>query len=116
MAAQTTKLINIEHIVGSLVARVTSLETNAASGSSGPDSARSWNMLGQSNGSTPTKSPGSLGHPMTKGIQDVDLILLQALKTNMHGVPSHYDSHVNNSTLELRIGSTTFGKIKHSSL
>ena len=46
--------------------RVTSLETNAASGSSGPDSARSWNMLGQSNGSTPTKSPGSLGHPMTR--------------------------------------------------
>ena len=47
---------------------------------------------------------------MTKRIQDVDLILLQALKTNMHGVPSHYDSHVSNSTLELRIGSTTFGK------
>ena len=111
VAAQTTKITNIEQIVGILVARVT-LETNAASGSSGPDTARSWNMLGQSNGSTATcpSGPMALGHPMTIGIQDVDLILLQALKTNMHGVPSYYDSHVSNTTLELRIGSTTFGK------
>ena len=41
------------------MARVTSLETNAASGSNSPDSARSWNMLGQSNGSTATGSLGS---------------------------------------------------------
>ena len=39
--AQTTKITNIERFVGSIVARVTSLETNAASGSSSPDSARS---------------------------------------------------------------------------
>ena len=38
VAAQTTKITNIEQIVGSLVARVTSLETNAASGSESPDS------------------------------------------------------------------------------
>ena len=112
VAAQTTKITNIEQIVSSLVARVTSLERNAASGSSSPDSARSRNMLGQSNGSTATGSlgPTALGHPMTIVIQDVDLILLQALKTNMHGVPSYYDSHVSNTTLELRIGSITFGK------
>ena len=54
VAAQTTKITNIEQIVVSLVARVTSLEQNAASGSSSPDSARSCSMLGQSNGSTAT--------------------------------------------------------------
>ena len=92
------RLQNIEQIVGRLVARVTSLETNAASGSSGPDSARSSNVLGQSNGSTATgpSGPMALGRPMTIGTQDVDLILLQALKTNMHGVPSYCDSHVSN--------------------
>ena len=61
VAAQSTKISNIEQIVGSLVARVTSLEQNAASGSSSPDSARFWNMLGQSNGSTATRSLGSHG-------------------------------------------------------
>ena len=38
-----------------------SLETSAASGSSSRDSARSWNVLGQSNGSTATGSLGSHG-------------------------------------------------------
>ena len=61
VTAQITKITNIEQTVGSLVARVTSLETNAASGSSGPDSTRSWNMLGQSTGSTATGSLGSHG-------------------------------------------------------
>ena len=61
VAAQTTKISNIEQSVGSLVARATSWETNAASGSSSPDSARSWNVLGQSNGSTATGSFGSHG-------------------------------------------------------
>ena len=41
VAPQTTKISIFEQIVGSLVGRVTSLEQNAASGSSGPDSARS---------------------------------------------------------------------------
>ena len=40
--------------------------------------------------------PMALGRPMTIGTQDVDKILLQVLKTNMHGVPSYYDSHVSN--------------------
>ena len=61
VAAQTTKISNIEQIVGSLVARVTSLKQFAASGSRSLDSARSWNMLGQSNGSTATGSLGSHG-------------------------------------------------------
>ena len=39
--------------------------------------------------------PMDLGHPMTIGIQDVNLILSLALKTNMHGVPSYFDSLVN---------------------
>ena len=42
--------------------------------------------------------------------QDVDLILSQAPKTNMHEVPSYYIFRVNNTTLELLIGSTTPGK------
>ena len=61
VAAQTTKITNIEQNVGSFAARVTSLEANEASGSSSPDSARSWNMLGQSKGSTATGSLGSNG-------------------------------------------------------
>ena len=45
MGAQTTKITNIEQIVGSFVARAISLETNAVSGSSSLDLTRSWNML-----------------------------------------------------------------------
>ena len=54
VAIQSAKITNVEKIVGSLLARVTTLETGAASGSSGPDSARSWNILGHSDGSTAT--------------------------------------------------------------
>ena len=61
VAAQTTKITGIEKLVGSLVARVTSLDTGAAAGSSGPDSARSWNILGHSDGSTATGSLRSHG-------------------------------------------------------
>ena len=56
VAAQTTEITNIENCWD-----VTSLETNAASGSSSRDSARSSNVLGQSNGSTATGSLGSHG-------------------------------------------------------
>ena len=61
VAAKTTKITSIEQIVGSLLARVSTLEAGAASCSSGPDSARSWNFLGQSDGSTATGSLGSHG-------------------------------------------------------
>ena len=69
-------------------------------------------MLGQSHGSPATGSLGSRapGSSDDTRIQDVDLILLQVLKMNMHGVPSYYDSHVSNTTLELQIGSITFGE------
>ena len=100
VAAQSTKITNIEQIVKSLMARVTSLEQNAASGSSSPDSAKSWNMLGQSNGSTAT----------TIEIQGVDLIPSLVLKMNKLEVPSFYSSLVNNTTKVLRSGSIIFGK------
>ena len=52
VASYDAKSTNIEQKVGSLAARVTTLETNATTVSSGSGSARSWNMLGQSTGST----------------------------------------------------------------
>ena len=61
LAAQTTKITNIEQVIGSLLARITSVETNAASGSESPDSTRSWNVLGRSDNSTVTGSLGSSG-------------------------------------------------------
>ena len=54
--------------------------------------------------------PMALGHPMTIGIQDADLIPPQALRMNMREVPSYYGSLVNNTTLELRSGSIIFSK------
>ena len=50
-------------VLNSLAARVTTLETgaNATYASGGPDSARSWNVLGHSDGSTATGSFGSHG-------------------------------------------------------
>ena len=104
MAAQTTKITNIEQMVGSLVARVTSLETNTASGSSSPDLARSWNMLGQSNGSTATGSLGSHG----PGSSDDNRNIRRRLDTFTSPQDEH--AHVSNTTLELRIGSITFEK------
>ena len=107
-AAQTTKITNIEQTVGRLVARVTSLETNAAFGSSSPDSTRSWNMLGQSTGSTATGSLGSHGPGSSddnRKRKDEDLILLQPLLMNMCEVPFYYDSLANSTTEGLRGGS-----------
>ena len=61
VASYDAKITNIEQMVSSLAARVTTLETNATTVSSGSSSARSWNMLGQSTGSTATGSLGSHG-------------------------------------------------------
>ena len=47
--------------VNSLTARICKIETNATTVSSGSDSARSWNILGHSNGSTAAESIGSIG-------------------------------------------------------
>ena len=89
VAVQTTKITNIEQLARSLLARVTSLETHAASRSSNPDSGRSWKKLGNGNGSTATRSLGSHGpgHPITIRIRDADLIPPQALLMNKREVP-----------------------------
>ena len=54
--------------------------------------------------------PMAQSHLMTIEIRDVDLIFFQALRMNMHEVPSYCGSRVNNTTLGLRIGSIAFGK------
>ena len=61
VSALTTKIKSVEQIVGSLAARVATLETSPASASSGSGSARSWNLLGQTDGSPATRSLGSHG-------------------------------------------------------
>ena len=61
VASYDAKITNIDQMVSSLAARVTTLETNATTVSSGSGSARSWNMLGQSTGSTATVSLGAHG-------------------------------------------------------
>ena len=70
-------------------ARVTTLEMNATSVSSGSGSARSWNVLGHSDGSTATGSLGSHGPGSSddnREIQDEDLIRSQAPKMNYREV------------------------------
>ena len=109
VAAKTTKITSIEHVVGSLVARVTSLETNAASGSSSLTQRDPGTYSDEVTAPQPL-GPMALDHPMTTEIQDVDLIPLQALMTNKHAVPFYYDAHASNASLELRSGSITFGK------
>ena len=51
VASYTAKITSVEQIDSSLAARVATLETGAASASSGSGSARSWNLLGQADGS-----------------------------------------------------------------
>ena len=48
--------------------------------------------------------PMALGHPMTIGIQDADLIPPQALLMNTRQVPSYYDSFASNTTKGLPSG------------
>ena len=61
VASHDAKITKIERMVSSFAARVTILETNATSVSSGSGSPRSWNVLGHSDGSTATGSLGSHG-------------------------------------------------------
>ena len=61
LAAQTTKITHSEQIVGSLMTRVTTLETTTPCGSSSLVSARPWNIFGQNNGYTAAGSLGSHG-------------------------------------------------------
>ena len=103
VAAQTTEIANIEQIVASLVA---SLETNAASCSSGSASARTWNIFGHGNGST---AAGSLGSNGSWTSDD------NAPKTNVHGALSFYGSHVNIPRWDYELDQYIVGKIKQSS-
>ena len=91
VAAQTTEITKIEQIVERLLARVTILETGAASGSGGPDSARSWNVLGQSDGSTATGFLGSHG----PGSSDDNRNTRRGLDT----FSSHEDEHARSAVL-----------------
>ena len=54
--------------------------------------------------------PMAQGHLTTTGTQDVDTILSQALKMNMHEVPSYYSFRANSTTLEFLLGSIASGK------
>ena len=103
----TTKITSAEQIVGSLAVRVANLETGAASGSSAPDSARSWNVLGHGESSTATRSLGSHGPGSSDDnrTQDAGLILSQALMMNVHEVPYSCIFRVNKSTSECLFGS-----------
>ena len=61
VASYDAKIANIEQMVSSLAALFTASETNTTTVSSGSGSARSWNILGHSDGSTATGSPRSHG-------------------------------------------------------
>ena len=67
----------LEQNFNALATRMYKFETGAASGSSGPGSARSWNLLGHSDGSTATGSLGSHG----LGSSDDNRIARHALDT-----------------------------------
>ena len=58
--------------------------------------------------------PMALGHPMTLGIQDADLIPPQALLMNTREVPSYYNSLVNNTTKD-QVDQYFLGKVQHAS-
>ena len=94
------------------MARVTSLEQNAASGSSSPDSARSWNMPGQSNGSTATGSLGSHGPGSSDDNRNtrrrVDTFSIPEDERARSAVLLRFPCEL--TTQVLRSGSTIFGK------
>ena len=105
-----TRRAEMEQHFSALTARMCKVETyDAASASIVSGSARSWPSLEQGTAPQP-QGPVAQGHLMTTETQDVDLIFSQALRMNMHIVPSCSGSRVNNTAPGLRIGSITFGK------
>ena len=60
--------------------------------------------------------PMAQDHLTTTGTQDVDLILFQALKMNIHEVPSYCSFRANTTTLMFPRGSTASGKVQYTSL
>ena len=105
-AAQTTKITNIEQVIGSMLARITSLKTNAACGSESPDSSRSWNVLGRSDGSPATGSFGSHGPGSTDDTRNTRRRFDTSTSPEDEQARS-YDSHASNTSLGLR-GSVAF--------
>ena len=118
VASVTNNISNIEQAVGGLAARAAAWRPVRPLAFAAPtrQDLRTYSDMVTAPQPLGLSGPMAQGHLMTIGIRDVDLIYFQALKTNMHRVPSHYGSHVNNTTLGLRIGSITCGKIKHASL
>ena len=99
VASYDAKITFFEQIVSSLAARVTALETNATSVvPARQDLGTNLDMVTAPQPLGPS-GPMAQGHLMTIEVRGVGLILSQALKMNMHGVPSYYDSHVSNTTL-----------------
>ena len=98
--------------VSSLTARICKIEAHETSLSGASGSASSWNLLGQSDGSTAT---GPLG-PMARGrltttrTQDADLTLSQAQRMSMHELPFCYTFRLNNTTRECLLGSRSSGQ------
>ena len=88
------------------------MKTNAASASSGSGSARSWNLLGQSDGSTATGSLGSHGWGSSDDNRNTRrrLDTFSSQRMNMHEVPFCFMFHVNNITLECLLGSKNSGQ------
>ena len=104
VASYDAKITNIEKMVGICAARVTTLETNATSVSSGSGSARSWKNSDIAMAPQPLGLSGPMAqdHLMTIEIQDEDLIRSQAPKMNNREVPFYYDSLANKTTKGLQ--------------
>ena len=97
-AALEQNVSTLTENVNSLTARMCKIETNAVSVSSGSDSARSWNILGHSDGSTAAGSHGSHGQGLlTAETRGGRLDTFSSPKMNRHEVPSYYGSHANNT-------------------
>ena len=111
MAVQTAKITSIEQIVGSLLDRVTSLETRAAAGSCIPAQQAEGTYLDMVMAPQPLgpSGPMAICRQTTTRIQHVDFILSQAPKMKMREVPPFHGSQVNKTTLGSR-GSITCGK------
>ena len=86
--------MNIEQMVSSLAARVTTLETNATSVSSGSGSARSRNILGHSDGSAAAGSLWTHG----PGLSDVS----RNTRRRLDAFSSPEDEHARSGVVLLR--------------
>ena len=100
-ATKMATFAEMEQNVISITTRICKIEAGATSASGGSCSASSWNLLGQSDGSTATGPLGSHGPGSSDDNRNTKrrLVFSQAQRMNMREVPSIYSFHVNNSTL-----------------